>query len=463
VVRNATLVDAVSAPRPDHAVLIVGDRIQAVGPSASLVVPPGARVLDAAGGVVIPGLWDMHGHVAGYQGALGLLLAHGVTGVRDMGNATAERSREIAAWQREIAEGRRAGPRIVAAGPTLDGPRGITSAARLFVAEAADAGGALDTIRARGAAFAKVHDWLTRDAYLALARAARESGLPVAGHVPPALTALEVAAAGQASIEHLGSALGGVLLDASSREAEQRGELLARMQRAREARSEAELWRWALGSARLAELASSWDDARADALVDAFPRHGTWHCPTLVVLSPAGRPRDDSARRYVYGSAVAQCRDAATASPEPSRVRRDVFARQLRFAGQLQRGGVGLLAGTDFVRPDREALEEFETCDVPLAGLSLHEELEWLVEAGLSPREALAAATSGPARYFGEAARAGRVEAGQRADLVVLDASPLDDIRNTRRITAVVREGRLLDRAALDALLAAAAEEARAN
>ena len=113
--------------------------------------------------------------------------------------------------------------------------------------------------------------------------------------------------------------------------------------------------------------------------------------------------------------------------------------------------------------PSAEALEEFGTCDVPLAGLSVHEELEWFVAAGLTPAEALAAATVGPARFFGEEDLAGSVAVGKRADLVLLEANPLDDIRNTRRIRAVVAAGRLYDRAALDALLQQAATEAAAR
>lgn len=465
MIRNATLIDAVSPARADHAVVIANGRIAAVAPSSKLAIPPGARVIDAGGGFLIPGLWDMHAHVAGYPAALGLLVAHGVTGVRDMGNATLEQSREIEEWRRDIGEGRRVGPRLVAPGPTLDGPRGFESAGRLFVSGPGDAPGALATIRARGAAFAKVHDWVSRESYAALVAAAREAGLRVAGHSPVAVPALEVAGAGQASIEHLGSALGGILLDASSREDALRHELLARMQQARDARSESGLWQWAMSSARFEGLLESWDAAKASALVDAFKRNGTWHCPTLVVLSPTARPRGAEAGRFVYASAAAACasggREPASASGASTRAR--VFARRLAFVADLQRAGVGLLVGSDFIRPDREAIEEFETCDVPLAGLSVHEELEWLVEAGLRPVEALAAATREPALFFGEPDAAGIVAPGQRADLVLLDANPLEDIRNARRVRSVILAGRLLERGALDALLADAEADARGH
>jgi imidazolonepropionase-like amidohydrolase len=463
VVKNVTLIDAVTPPRSGWTVRIEDGSIDRLGPANEVPVPAGAQVLDAAGGFLIPGLWDMHGHLSGYPSALHLLIGHGVTGVRDMGDAPKESSREIEDWRREIDAGRRIGPRIVAAGPTLDGPRGVTSPGRLLVSGPGDVTAALSTLRSRGGTFAKIHDWFSRDAYFALMRAARAAGVPVAGHVPASVTALEATEAGQVSIEHLGSALGGLSIDASSREAGIRAELLARMREARESGSEAGLWQWATQDGWLEKLVSSGDPARAEALVDAFRRHGTWHCPTLVVLSPRLPPRDASAGRYVFRSAAALCRDPASPEPMASTARQQIFARQLAFVAELQRGEVGLLTGSDFGRPDRAALEEFGRCDVPLAGLSVHEELAWLVEAGLGPMDALAAATTGPARFFGEADTSGRIEAAQRADLVLLDANPLDDIRNTRRIRAVIRAGRLLDRPALDALLSTAAADARSH
>jgi hypothetical protein len=317
---------------------------------------------------------------------------------------------------------------------------------------------ALDTLRSRGGAFAKIHDWLSRDAYFALMRAAREAGVPAAGHVPDSVTALEAAEAGQVSIEHLS----GLFLNASSREDEWRTELLAQMQEARESGNETGFWEWLGRDTFVEDLLSSWDPARAEALVEAFRRHGTWHCPTLVVLSPRLPPRYASSRRFIYRSAAALCEDSASQGPPRSTAGERFFAKQLGFVAELQRSGVGLLTGSDFVRPDRAALEEFGYCDVPLPGLSVHEELQWLVEAGLSPGEALAAATTGPARFFGEADTSGRIDAGQRADLV-LDANPLDDIRNTRRIRAVIRAGRLLDRTSLDALLSSAAADAQTH
>lgn len=446
--------------RPAQSILIAGDRIVSVG--AALAAPPaGARVVDGQGAYVIPGLWDMHVHLASYPEGLPLFVAYGVTGVRDMGSASATETQEMLAWRKEIAAGTRVGPRLMLAGPTLDGRRAYKSDGRLYATTADEGRAAVATVRERGGDFVKVHDWLDAEAYAAVVEAAHAGGLEVVGHTPAAIPAGAAAAAGQRSIEHLGSSLGGFLLDASSREAELRRELLQKMEAARAASSEEAFWEWALGPLHQQALLDAWDPARATELAALFRQRGTWHCPTLTVLSPAARSRTAAERRVLFASARAAC-EAQEPAPKPATTAA-LFARQLAIVGDLQRSGVGILAGTDAMPPSAEALEEFGTCDVPLAGLSVHEELEWLVAAGLTPAEALAAATGGPAKFFGEENLAGSVAVGKRADLVLLAADPLDDIRNSRRIRAVVAGGRLYDRAALDALLEQGATAAAAR
>jgi hypothetical protein len=391
---------------------------------------------------------------------LPLLIAYGVTGVRDMGYATPPQTAELLKWRAEIAEGRRVGPRLVIAGPTVDGPRGYRNDGRIFVATADEARAAVATLKSLGADFVKIHDWIGPEAYAALIAAAREAGLAVAGHTPPAIPARVAAESGQRSIEHLGSVTGGFLLDASRREAELRREVLAHMDPLRGTEGgEKPFWDWVLSAEHAQELLDSWDPEKAAALVAVFRQRGTWQCPTLTVMSPTVLPRTEAEKRFVFASARASC--AATPPAVPSPLAGAVFQRQLGIVADLQRGGVGLLAGTDVAPPNAEAVEEFRTCDLPIAGLSLHDELQWLVAAGLSPAQALAAATVEPARYFNEEAKAGSVAAGRRADLVLLDANPLDDIRNTRRIRAVVAAGRFFDRAALDGLLEQAAADAK--
>lgn len=445
---------------PDLSILVVGDRIERVGP-ATVAPPAGARVVDGRGAFVIAGLWDMHVHLASYPAGLPLFVAYGVTGARDMGSASAAETQEMLAWRKEIAAGARVGPRLVLAGPTLDGRRAYRSDGRVYATTADEGRAAVATVRERGGDFVKVHDWVGSEAYAAIVAAARAGGLDVVGHTPAAIPAREAVAAGQRSIEHLGSSLGGFLLDASSREPELRRELLQRMDEARAAGSEASFWEWVVGPVHQQALLDAWDPARAGELVSLLRERGTWHCPTLTVLSPAARSRSEKERRILYASAHGACGKLAPAAKSTTAAA--LFARQLAIVGDLERGGVGLLAGTDTMPPSAEAVEEFGTCDVPLAGLSVHEELEWLVAAGLTPSEALAAASSGPAKFFGEEGAGGSIAVGKRADLVLLEGNPLDDIRNTRRIRAVVAAGRLYDRAALDALLQQGATDAAAR
>lgn len=446
--------------QPAQSILIAGDRIVSVG-APSAAPPAGARVVDGQGAFVIPGLWDMHVHLASYPESLPMFVAFGVTGVRDMGSASARETGEMLDWRREIAAGARVGPRLVLAGPTVDGRRAEKSDGRLYVTTAEEGRAAVAAVRERGGDFVKVHDWIGPEAYAAVVTAAHAGGLEVVGHTPAAIPALKALAAGQRSVEHLGSSLGGFVLDASSREAELRRELLQRMEEARANGSESAFWRWALGPIRQQALLDSWSPARAADLVIQLRKSGAWHCPTLTVLNPRARPRTEAERGLIFASALAAC---ARVEPEPrSATAAALFARQLSIVSDLQRGGVGLLAGTDTLPPSAEAIEEFGTCDVPLAGLSVHEELEWLVAAGLTPAEALAAATAAPAQFFEEKNLAGSVAAGKRADLVLLDANPLVDIRNTRRIRAVFAAGRLYERAALDVLLQQAATAAAAR
>ncbi len=460
VITNVTVVGPAGVV-PGQSIVIAGDRILTVGPAPGTPPPDTARVFDGQGAFVIAGLWEMHGHLASYPGSLPLFVAYGVTGVRDMGNASPQETQELVQWRGEIAAHKRVGPRLVIAGPTVDGPRGYVKDTRLFVTTAADGRQAVDTVKERGADFVKVHDWIGPEAYEAVIEAARAKGMPVAGHTPAAIPARDAAEAGQRSIEHLGSGTGGFLLDVSRREKALRREVLQHMALARAAGSEKAFWQWVQSPAHSRALLESSDPAKAARLMAILKKHGTWHCPTLTVMSPTVRPRSDAEKRFVFASAQASC--AKTPPPVVPSTAEALFRRQLGIVADLQRAGVGLLTGTDTSAPNQEAVDEFGTCDVPIAGLSVHDELEWLVVAGLTPGEALAAATLGPARYLKEEATAGSVAAGKRADLVLLEANPLEDIRNTRRIRAVVSAGRLFDRETLDGFLEQAATDAKAR
>ncbi|HEX8209919.1 MAG TPA: amidohydrolase family protein [Longimicrobium sp.] len=430
----------------DRTVLISGSRIVSVGTGVRL--PRGARVLDARGKYVIPGLWDMHVHTSREGRARHfwpLFLAHGVTGVREMGSY-------LDTLQHWRAAARRPGsgaPRIVWSSPMLDGVPtswvhgyGVPDAARARVV--------VDTMQRLGFDFLKVYSRLTRDAYFAIAAQAKRRGIPFAGHVPREVTAVEASDAGQRSIEHV--------LDQLHLACTPRGtELLADFTKARESLGrDADSTRAALGRLQTAVAAGPVEDA-CRPLFARMVANGTWMTPTLAVTHgqvPPDALKADPRLRFVPPALAARWRSAAAAAnPEEVRLERRLEANAWRLVGLAHRAGVGILAGTD-------ASDEAYV----FAGSGVHDELALLVGAGLSPLDALRAATLNPARYLGALDSLGTVAPGRLADLVILDANPLADIRNTTRIHAVVSNGRLVDAAERARLLAlAAAEAARAG
>jgi imidazolonepropionase-like amidohydrolase len=414
--------DAAGALRRDQTVVVEGQRVTAVGAAGAVKVPPGARVVDAAGKYLIPGLWDMHVHLSlATELALPTLVANGVTGVRDMGGEL----EQLDGWRRRVSEGGLPGPRIVRAGPVVDGPK-QDAPFRLTATTPAEARRAVAEIARRGADFVKVHNGLPRDAYFALADEARRRKLPLAGHVPKEVSPAEASGAGQLSIEHTESLFDHVLFNAS-----------------REGLSQAE---------GLKRVLAAYRDEEAAALFRAFRRAGTWYDPVLVTYRSFAFRADfaaspDPRNRYA-AAAMKSVWDKHQPVPknlpaETAAARKAVFERLLELVGLMRREGVQILAGTDAggIR------------DV-VPGFSLHDELQLLVRAGLTPLEALRAATLNPAKFLRAEDRLGAVEKGKLADFVLLDANPLGEIGNTRRVNAVVLNGRLLERGELDAMLA---------
>lgn len=447
VIDRVTVIDATGAPaQPGMTVVIEGDRISAIGKSGTLAVDAGARVVDARGKYLIPGLWDVHVHNS-YRSFLPLLLANGVTGVRDMGGSPAEFDR-LKEWLGEIGSGSLPGPRVIAAGVIVDGPAGKGRPDSMHVSTAAEAREAVGELAARGADFIKVYTLLPREAYFAIADETKRRGMIFAGHVPADISAVEASDAGQQTLEHLF----GVLPLCSRKEAE----LLGRM-RASIAGSPTPVF--ISEELRAQALAiDSYDRRKAAALFARFARNGTWQSPTLVGFrnladAPSAAFDRDVRLKYIpVERRESWVRQRAYLqkhiAPEYWANRHRLLKKQLEMVGAMHRAGVGILAGTDtasfYVYP----------------GFSLHDELGMLVNAGLTPMEALQAATRNPARYLGKTDSFGTIERGKIADLVLLDASPLKDIGNTKRIAAVVAGGKLLDRAELDRMLAGIEAEA---
>lgn len=399
---HVTVIDMTGAqPGPDMAVIIQANRIIAMGKSAKMRMPNDARVIDAEGKFLIPGLWDMHVHLGNGDfdkgSYLSLFIANGVTGIRIM-----EGLPEHHLWRKEIEGGMLLGPRMVIASRIIDGPKTFLSEV-VIVSDEAEAREVVRKAKREGADFVKVHDNVPRESYFALVNEANRLGLPVEGHVPISITAKEASEAGQRSIEHLTG------LD--------------------EAKS---------------------NSAKAEDLLAIFKKNQTWQCPTLIMRHNYAFLNDDSFAndprlKYVEPSSRARwlrmTKEAATWPADEATKRKEIIRKEDALVGKVQKAGVGILAGTDDANP---------YC---FPSFSLHDELALLVQAGLTPMQALQAATINPAKFLNKLNSLGTIEKGKIANLVLLEANPVENIGNTRRINAVVVNGRYFPKKALQKML----------
>ena len=436
VLTHVTVIDATGAPASSEmTVVITGDRITEIGKSQRVSVPKDAQVIDAAGRFLIPGLWDMHVHWY-LKEYLPLFIANGVTGARLMWGMPMHQQ-----WRKEIENGTLLGPRLVIASPIVDGPNPVWPAS-VSVSNDREARQAVTKAKQDGADFIKVYSRLSREAFFAIADETKKQGISFAGHVPQSVTVAEASDAGLKSIEHLT----GVLTACSSREEELRKESAAGSKLPQGQLPNPATLR------RLNRLMlETFNPDKAAALFARFKRNQTWQCPTLTVLRSTALLddptfRNDPRLKYMPSSTRTQWDPTKdfrfkNRTAEDFELARFVFKKQLEVVGPMRRAGVEFLAGTDVLNP---------YC---FPGFSLHDELVLLVNAGLTPMEALQAATLNPARFLGRERELGTVETGKLADLVLLEENPLEDIRNTQKINAVMVRGKLIPKSELQRML----------
>jgi len=434
---HVSVIDATGAPaQPDRTVVVQDGRIAAIGQTGRLKIPRSARLVDGSGKFLIPGLWDMHAHLIdeddGASRLFTLFVANGVTGIRHM-SGTMFGCTDLLQWRRESWEGTAVIPRIFAASNLVDGPDPQHEGS-IVVRDVAQGRQAVVRIQQEGWDMLKIYEDLPREVYLAILDEARNRDLPVAGHVSWAVSAGEAASAGLRSIEHLHP----FMVACSAAEAECRQELLRAVQSNDD-----------VSVIRAQERAlDNYSETKATEIFQCLVHNGTWECPTLTLFRPPAMPEEslvkDPRLRFLpqglkTGWAAAS-RQLRSMLPEADGGRG--FRRLLAMVGSMHQAGVRMVAGTDTPNP---------YC---LPGFGLHDELQLLVEAGLTPMEALRTATGNVAQFDRRLSALGTIEPGKLADLVLLDANPLEDIRNTQRIRAVVLGGRLLERAELDRMLA---------
>ena len=407
---------------PGATVLVRDGRIVAVGPSRTVAVPAATRRIDGRGKYLIPGLADMHAHLYADESApdsvapyeLGVFLANGVTAARLMIGTPAQ-----LALRREVEAGRVLGPQLWSASPQLTG-RPTTNARVVTTAE--DARAAVAEVVAAGYDFVKLTTFITLPVYDAIVDEASRRGIRVVGHVDAQVGLARAFEAGQ-QIEHLDNYLESVLADT------------APMKGSVSDRGVFQPKNW--------ESLDYVDDAKVARIAGATARANVWSTPTLTMFKTAfgirlsdeeirGRP-DFAVMPPAFRAMYLRGRDRYWANaPSEERRRRWVDIRN-RLVKAIHDSGGRIMAGSD----TPEWLLTY--------GWTLHRELESLVAAGLSPYEALVAGTRNPAEYLRASADWGTIEPGKRADLVLLSANPLADIRNTTRIEGVSIGGRWLD------------------
>jgi imidazolonepropionase-like amidohydrolase len=450
VLTNVNVVDTRTGRLEPKVTVVVRDgRIKAVAKVGLIEASRRLKVINATGKYLIPGLWDMHVHSAGGPAAAWdenviypLYIANGVTAVRDMGGNLdlLEQRKNL------IQKGELVGPHMFFAGPFLDGgdpPPNKPDPQVISVNTPSQGRQAVDTLKKAGVDFVKVLSKVPHDAYLAVAEEAARLKMKLVGHVPESVSAAEASASGQRSIEHLS----GILLACSTEEAELRHRRLEAL--AKEDSASA--------SAVNKQTLATYSSDKARGLFIELADNNTYQVPTLVWWNANARVDDpelakDYRLRYVPSWARTEWDPANLQKQNPSDqldYLKSLANRYIDLVRAMHRVGVPFLAGTDGPDP------------YVFPGFSLHDELEMLTKAGFSNFEALQTATFYPALFMTKLDQYGVVEPGRAADMVLLNQNPLEDIRNTRAIAAVVVDGKYFSREDLDGLLAKV--EAAAN
>jgi hypothetical protein len=401
VLSGGTLIDGTgAAPVADSVVVIEKDRIIAAGPRSRVKLPAGATVIDARGKYILPGLWDMHAHL--FQMEFGpAYLAAGVTTVRDVGNEF-----EFVTTMRDaIKQGRGLGPDMMLAGYIE--AKGPGPQANFFLVETPEQmRAAVRRYKEAGFEQIKVRDRITLELLKAEADEAHKLGMTLTGHVPKVLNARQAVEAGQDQISHI-NFIAPLIVPKISVSAQ-------------------------------GQRVFDFEGPNVKQAIQFFKDHNTVIDPTLVYMEMFSRNKKTPITTFEPGFAhvpreYAEHMNNIGVEPASEKFWSAMIERFIAIVGALHKAGVTIVAGTDVVVP----------------GHSLHRELELFVEAGFTPMEAIQAATIVPARVMKRDKDVGTIETGKRADLIIIDANPMESISNIRKLKWVIAGGRMYDSAEL--------------
>ncbi len=450
--QNINVIDANKGLQKNMTVLVKDNRIVKVAKAADMAPTGAKKTVVGTGKYLIPGLWDAHVHLvftSGLESAMfRLFLAHGITSIRDTGGQL-----PLVLPEREKArKDPQNAPRVMVAGPLLDGKPTVYDGSTPFnphlglgAGTVAEAEKNADEMLAAKVDLLKAYEMLTPEAFKAIVAKGKAAGLPITGHVPLSMDVIEASDAGMSSMEHMRN-----LEFACSSDWEDL--LKTRQKMLFDGQEEVgSTLRRNIHKAQRSHAVANQDAARRTEVLKHLADNGTWQIPTFSIMTAFSErfiTRKDWQQSFTY--LPAEIRNNWTKNSiafdrnTPKDSASAAYAKWMfKMIPHMQEAGVEIMAGTDcpifYLTP----------------GYSLHEELALLVKAGMTPLQAIEAATTKPAQYFKLEKELGLIQAGFFADLVVLDANPLEDIRNTLKIDAVIRDGKLHDRAALDVLLTA--------
>lgn len=403
VVRNTRVFDSETAALgPPSDVYVLRGRVTAVLPAGS-IARAADNEIDAAGRVMLPGLFDMHGHVWRWGGALDL--AAGVTSVRDMGNHNAA----LQAMLDDRAAGRLLMPQIVPCG-FLEGRSPFSASFGILIGTLDEAKAAVDWYAQRGYPQLKIYNSFPNQILRETVAHAHTRGMRVSGHVPAFLRAQEVVEQGFDELQHINQLMLNFLVTPET-----------------ETRT---IERFRLPAEKVADL--DFDSKPVQDFIALLARRQTVVDPTLATFDFMQRRAGEISRPFapiadhVPPDVRREFFDSGLAIPDDATDRRykRSYAKMVEFVGRLYRAGVPLVAGTD---------------DLP--GFALQAELALYVDAGLTPAQALQVATRNGARYTGTAAERGSIAPGKLADLVLVDGDPTRDIADLRKVALVITQG----------------------
>ncbi|MEQ8302696.1 MAG: amidohydrolase family protein [Cyclobacteriaceae bacterium] len=440
-IQNINTIDLTDGLKENQTVIIKSGKILRIANSNELRLAPSNEIIDGTGKYMIPGLWDTHVHFSYIEelapSMFDLFLLYGITSVRDTGG----RIEFVKEWKDKALASPTTAPRVMIAGPLLDGMPNVYDGSdpghpplSVGLATEDEVANQIEMLDSMGVDFLKAYEMLTPQQFAKVTELAKAKGLKVTGHVPLSMSVVDASNGGLNSMEHMRN----LELSCASNAAE----LLDQRRKFLDAgkKDPGGKLRSSIHQAQRQEAIENYDEAKADEVLAVLAQNQTWQIPTMAlntgfVNRPFMQPHwqesftllpDTISNQWNHYIGMAMEREVPAFTIAYSRWMKNMVSK-------IHDKGIGIMAGTDtpigFLTP----------------GLSLHEELKVLVDSGLSPQEALKTATLNPAIYFGMEDELGSIRENMWADLLILDANPLEDIQNTRAIRAVVKQGNYLD------------------